>query len=51
MKPEEVNPQNFKVNRIIYTSQNNDFSIAESEFEKMESFASLYDGRGTSMIR
>lgn len=34
MKPQEVNPQNFKVKNIIYTSSNGDFSVAEGEYEE-----------------
>lgn len=41
MNPKDVNPGNFKVNRIVYTSPKDDFSIAIGEWteDEMNRFA------------
>lgn len=46
MKPENANPQNFKVSRIIYTYPDGSFSIAIGEWtdDNMNRFAMRWNG-------
>lgn len=48
MKPEDVNPKNFKVEKIIYTSPKGEFSIAKGEWTEdgMNRFAMRWNGDG-----
>jgi hypothetical protein len=46
MKPENVNPKNFIVSKILYTSADGSFSIAIGEWteDKMNRFAMRWNG-------
>ena len=46
MKPQDVNPRNFQVHKIVYTSPNGGWSIAKGEWvdDGMERFAIRYNG-------
>jgi len=46
MNPENVNPKNFEVDRIIYTSPDTHFSIAIGHWveDEMERFAMRWNG-------
>ncbi len=46
MKPENARPQNFKVDKVIYTSPDGHFSIAKGEWteDEMTRFAMRWNG-------
>jgi len=46
MKPENANPNNFKVSKIIYTTPDGSFSIAKGEWteDEMNRFAMRWNG-------
>ena len=46
MKPENANPNNFKIDKIIYTSVDGSFSIARGEWTEdgMNRFAMRWNG-------
>jgi hypothetical protein len=46
MRPENANPKNFTIDRVIYTSPDGSFSIAVGEWteDKMKRFAMRWNG-------
>lgn len=46
MNPENANPKNFEVDRIVFTSENGDFSIAVGYWveDEMERYAMRWNG-------
>lgn len=46
MKPENANPKNFKVEKIIYTSADGSFSVAKGEWtdDEMNCFGMRWNG-------